>query len=286
MERKDILLAIFVALTWGSYFTVSKIALASFPPLFLSFLRFFLVFLLTSRFFFKHKIPFNKIFYLSLVMLLNLLLLNYAIHLSSNLAPIILINELAVPLSSLLGVYFLKEVFNIKDALGTFTALIGLAIVIQTRSTGQVELIAIILAIVAASLFSCYNLIAKQLSHHNSFTVLSRTSLLIFPIFLLLSFYQENWSSLKEIELSSLIALLYTVIIITLTSYYIWFYLLNKYNISKIVPFTLLSPLFGCVITSIILDEHIKISVIIGGFLVILGLSIIHLKKNYDQKKL
>lgn len=286
MERKDILLAISVALAWGSYFTVSKIALLSFPPLFLGFLRFFFVFLFTSPFFFKDNIPYDKVFYLSIVMLLNLLLLNYAIHLSSNLSPIILINELAVPLSSLLGVLFLKEIFNFKDALGTIIALIGLAIVIKTRSTQEVGIIAIILAIAAASLFAYYNLIAKQISHYNIFTLLSRMSLVIAPIFLLLSYCQESWPNIKDISLISSASLLYTVIICTLISHASWFFLLNKYSLNKVVPFTLLSPLFGCIISCIILKEHIKINIILGGFLVILGLSIIQLKKIYDPKKL
>ena len=62
-------------------------------------------------------------------------------------------------------------------------------------------------------------------------------------------------------------------------------YLLNKYPLGKVVPFTLLSPLFGCIISVITLGEKIKNNVLWGGALVMLGLILIELNKNYAQKK-
>ncbi len=286
INKKDICLAVFVALAWGSYFAISKLALTSFPPLLLGAARFFLLFLLTAPFLFKAKLPIKKIFCLSVIIFLNLVLLNYAIHLSSSLAPIILINELAVPLSTIFGILFFKEKFFFKDAVGICISLCGLAIVIQMRSVEEVSSLAVMLIILAAMLFACYNLLAKYLSNLNIFALLACSSLFIFPQFLLLSSFQEVWPKFHELELKSIYALLYIVLIGTLISHYTWFYLLNKYPMSKIVPFTLLSPLFGCVITAILLHENIDKSVFIGGGLVMLGLAIIQFKRAHDKEKL
>lgn len=284
MKLKDIILAIFVAFAWGSYFTISKITLESFPPLLFGGLRFFLTFLFTFPFFFKNKIPILQVMLLSIITFFNLIALNYAINLSSNLAPIILINELAVPFSALLGMYFLKERFTVKDVFGIIIALVGLTLIVEKHSIDNAPTIAVILSIVAALLFASYNLLSKNLANYNNLTLLSQISLLISAQFFIASFWQEPWPKIADIQLLSILTLLYSAIICSLISYYIWFYLLNKYPLGKIVPFTLLSPIFGCLMTILTLNECISYETIFGGSLVIVGLIIIELK--YVTKKL
>jgi O-acetylserine/cysteine efflux transporter len=286
MTIKDICLAIFVTLAWGSYFTVTKLALTSFPPLLFAAIRFFLLFLLTFPFLFKSGLPLKKIFYLSLIMFFNLVLLNYSIHSSSSLAPIILINEMAIPISSLFGILFLKEKFFLKDLLGMILAIIGITIIIKMRSVEKVSLLAVIFAVVASILFAWYNLFVKQLSKFNILGILAYFSLFVFPQFLMLSFFQETWPNIKDLEMNSIFAILYITLICTLIGYYIWFYLMKKYPMGKVVPFTFLSPLFGCITTAVILDEKIENSVLVGGILVIFGLSIIEFRRSYDKEKL
>ncbi len=285
MKLRHVFLAIFVTFAWGSYFTASKIALISFPPFFFAASRFFLLFLITSPFLFKDKLPIKTVFCFSIIILLNMLALNQAINLCISLSPIILINELAVPISTLLGVFFFKEKFALKDALGITIAFIGLAIVIQMRSKEQVCSAAVVFTILASLLFAGYNLMAKKLSCFNILAVISLSSLFIFPIFLTLSFFQENWPAPEEIQLQSILALLYIVMACSLAGHFIWMYLLNKYPMSKVVPFTLLSPVFGCLITIIALNEKIEDSILWGGSLVMVGLIIIELNKNYAEKK-
>lgn len=287
MKSKDILLAFLVVTIWGSYFLVTKIALFSFPPMFLSGIRYLLLFVFTCAFLFKEKVPIKKIFLLSIVLFVNLVALNHAILYSSNLAPIILLNELTVPFSVILGIYFLKEKVSLKDIIGIILAIIGSIVVITIRSLESVNSIAIILIILASILFSFYNLIAKELSKFNSLTILAYLSFFTFPQFLLLSYFQETWPNIEEISLSSIIALLYIAIIVTLMGYYLWFYLLNKYPLNKVTPFTLLSPVIGCISSYYtFLEEKIDHIMIIGGAILILGIIIIEYERDYGKKKL
>ncbi len=285
MSLKDLLLAIYVAFAWGSYFTVSKLVLVSFPPLLFAATRFFLLFLLTLPFFFKAELPIKKIFLLSIATFFSILFINNSIHLSSNLAPIILINEMSAPISSLFGVCFLKERFSPKDIIGIFLAIIGVVIVIQMRSVEDVSLIAVIMALFAAIAFACYNVIAKEISNVKILPLLCYISLFSFPQFLVASFFQETWPTIQELDLKSIYALLYIVIAATLMTHYIWFYLLNKYPMSKIAPFTLLSPLFGCITTAVILHETIKINVLFGGGLIMVGIAMIEFGNFCHQQK-
>lgn len=64
-----------------------------------------------------------------------------------------------------------------------------------------------------------------------------------------------------------------------------WMYLLKTYPMSKVVPFNLLTPVFGCIINTIILNERIGMSTILGGAIIIIALIIIEFKRNYATKK-
>ena len=64
----------------------------------------------------------------------------------------------------------------------------------------------------------------------------------------------------------------------------IWFYLLRKYPLSKVTPFALLIPVFGCIITAIVLDEEFDLTTIFGGVVTLLGVAFIVLGKIDENK--
>ncbi len=285
MTTRDIFLAIMVITIWGSYFTASKLSLNSFPPFLTGGLRFLTLFIITFPFYFKDKPPLKNIFLLSLTYTGSLSALYIAINKSINLAPIILIYQFNIPITIFLGIIFLRERFSFVGSLGLLIAFTGLILITKTSNDFFLDNNAIYLVFLAAFLFSCYNFIAKSLSASNPLTILSRVSLFIFPQLLLLSFLQENWPLLKEIQLQPSLALLYIVIICSLLANYSWLYLLRKYPLSKLMPFTLLTPVFGCIITSITLSEKIENIHLLGGAIVMLGLFIIEFNRLDNSKQ-
>lgn len=285
MKILDALLAIMVMLVWGSYFSASKLVLISFPHMLFVGLRFFILFILTSAYLFKNKLPIKKVFYFSLISLFNMFAINKAIDLCSDLSPIILINELSVPVAVLLGVVFLKERCYLKDIIGMVVAFIGLAIVINTRSEENVKDAAVLFTVAASLSLSFYNFYLKKISAYNFVSIVSLSSLFIFPVFLTISFLQEEWPSLKEIQLEAILSLMYIIIVVSLLAMLSWMYLLKTYSIGKVAPFCLLTPVFGCIINTVVLDEKIGMNTILGGLVIIAGLVIIEFKKNYATKK-
>lgn len=274
-----------VALIWGSYFTASKIALNSFPHMLFIGLRFFLLFIVTSIYLFRDKLPVKEVFYFSLIALFNMFTINKAIDLCSDLSPIVLINELSVPAAVLLGVIFLKEKCYLKDIIGMAIAFIGLSIVIHTGSEEKVQEAAVLFAIIASLSFALYNLYLKRISKYNLVSVISLSSLFIFPVFIVLSFFQEEWPSIENIQLGAVLSLIYVVVVISFLAMLAWMYLLKTYPMGRVVPFGLLTPVFGCIINTVILNEKIGINTILGGAVIIAGLIIIEFKRNYATEK-
>jgi O-acetylserine/cysteine efflux transporter len=54
-----------------------------------------------------------------------------------------------------------------------------------------------------------------------------------------------------------------------------WYYLLQYYPVSQIVPFSLLIPVFGMIASIALLEENITMGVIVGGALTVLGVAIV-----------
>jgi O-acetylserine/cysteine efflux transporter len=281
---KDIILAIFVAFIWGGYIAISKSALNSFPPLLLGGLRFFIVFIITSPFIFKAKIPKIQITILSVILFLNLLILHHAIKTSNTLMPLIFLNELAVPFSALLGILFLKEKFMLKDGIGIFIAIIGSTFIAKECINNFSFENSTILIIIASLICAFYNLLAKKIAHYNIFSILSQLSLLTAVQFFIASYFQEDLPLIENIHIHSIYSLIYLSVICSVVGFYIWFYLLNKYPLGKVTPFILLSPIFGCIMTMLVFNEPIDPQIIPSGLLIILGVAIIELQN--DRKKL
>lgn len=282
LTPKDVLLAIFVVFVWGSYFIAEKMALNFFPVILLSGIRYLIVFLLTWPFIFKEQIPLKDILYLSSVNVLNILALNIAINLSSNLAPIILIQQFSVPIAIMLGVFFFKEKFHAKDFAGLVIAFVGLVIILHLQNNEHLPGKAIILALSNSFLFALYNLFIKKLSGYNFLTILAYLSLTCFPILLLLSYFYEIWPDIHDINKEAVFYLLYITIISGILCLFIWIKLLKKHPISKISPFLLLIPVFGCLTSSIFGKEQLTFDIIFGGGLIMLGLVLI--EKNRKIK--
>jgi drug/metabolite transporter (DMT)-like permease len=67
--------------------------------------------------------------------------------------------------------------------------------------------------------------------------------------------------------------------VIAISSYLIWFWLLRHYLTSRLMLLSLLTPLFGVVFGSTLLDDPISWRFAFGGGLVLVGILIVNLRR-------
>lgn len=283
MKLRDIILLIFICLIWGAFFVLSKFALAHFPPIFLAFIRFFLVFLIISPYIFVKNLQIINIFKMSIILVLNIILINYALHYSVNIGELIIINELVVPITILLGVIILKEKLKLYQYIAISIAFFGAAIVLKVPQEREIDLIAVILILLATCLFAVYNLMTKKIVNINPLSNLAWLSLFCFPQFLVISFFIEEWPMMSSISKEAILVIIYFVLLCTILAYYLWFKLLQSYPLTRIAPFLHLSSIFGLALSTIILEENLHYNIIIGGIMVIGALSYMEIKWHYDK---
>jgi drug/metabolite transporter (DMT)-like permease len=82
-----------------------------------------------------------------------------------------------------------------------------------------------------------------------------------------------------QVELSTMtiLGLLFQTLIIAISSYVVWFWLLRHYLTSRLMLLSLLTPLFGVVFGAALLGDPIELRFALGALLVLTGVLIVNL---------
>jgi drug/metabolite transporter (DMT)-like permease len=83
-----------------------------------------------------------------------------------------------------------------------------------------------------------------------------------------------------QVELSrmTILGLLFQTLIIAISSYLVWFWLLRRYLTSRLMMLSLLTPLFGVVFGAALLGDPIELRFALGALLVLTGVLIVNLR--------
>ena len=282
MKPSELLLAASVPLVWGIGFTLAKAGMNEFPPLFLMGLRFSLASLVLVWFVtFPHG-QLKQIFWISFVgsTLQYGLTFTGLSMIDASLAIIII--HLEVPFAVLLAALFLKAKPGRKRILGM---LISFAVIVLI--TGQPSLhgqmLAILLTTSGAFMWALGQIMVKRLENPPSgFALTAWIGVFSGPQMILGSFILEE-SQLQSLAQASWIGwgvILYLAIIMTVLGYGIWYRVLSRNPVSKVMPVMLLLPVFTIISSMLLLGEHPAPMIFFGGAFVIGGVSLIVLTKD------
>jgi len=275
---KSILLALFVVLIWGINIVVIKIGVTEIPPIALLAIRYGLSGLLLIPFM---KWPGRTAFKLCVLQGLFLGVLHqgtlfYALTIMpAGLSAIIL--QSAIILVTLMGWLFFKETIGWRTALGIAIGLIGVTVLIGIPSE-EASFYGLFILGLSTVFVSFTYIIMKKIGEIHAPTYIALMSLPVAPIIISMSYFMEGteWiNDYKDFNWGILSFVIFFEVIALSLSHMIWQNLMVKEPISKMMPFTLLAPLFGVIAAIIILDEILTTSIIIGGLLTILGVTII-----------
>jgi len=109
-------------------------------------------------------------------------------------------------------------------------------------------------------------------------------------IFLIIASYFIEGNTIEHIKSTNAtgwIIVLYLALIMTALGYSIWYYVLGRYSVNKIMPVHLLLPITGVLTAILLLKERPDIQVFIGGLIILLGVGLILIGKDkkIDNKK-
>ncbi len=292
MPIAHVIVIILVMAAWGGNFVAIKIGLDNFPPLLFSAIRFSLtafpiIFLIGKR-----DAPLIAILGVGLflgVAKFSLLFVGMDIGMPAGLSSLILQSQAFFTV--LIAAALLGEKLDVIEILGLLIAASGL-VLISLYMTDFKSYMGLILVIAAGFFWAISNLMMKQFGKVNMLRLIVYMSLIPpVPLFFLsweLEGSERILHAFNNLSMTSLMALLYVVVIATLIGFTIWGKMLSLYPAARVAPYGLLVPVFGMSLSAIILGERMTESQILGAALILLSLLLInsrHLLQTWRDYK-
>ena len=278
MYFKDYLLALVTAVLWGGNFIATKYGIDGFGVFGLSLIRVTLVSILFFPYLKFEKQSFKQIIKIALVHGVGFIIfINISIKYTDNFPLIIILVQTVTPIGAILSYFYFKEKIALHDFVGMCIAFVGVIILVGVPKN-FISLFSIIAVLISAfSQAWQMVLIKKYAKEMDTKNLLGWIHLLNIPFFFLLFLVFEDFSLdfMKERNAYNWIGALYVGVASAAIGFGIWLNLLKKYSVNKVAPFMLFVPFFGILFSVLFFDSKLTQNVIIGGTLIIVGVSII-----------
>lgn len=280
MSPKDWGFALLIVFAWGFNFVVIHWGLDGLPPLLLGALRFTLVAFPAILFVPRPKIAWRWLLAYGLTISFGqfaFLFTAMKVGMPAGIASLVLQSQVLFTL--LFAALLLHEHWLSHQPITLGIAALGLFLLATQQGQGGMTLAGFLLTVTAAACWGMGNIINRYITQQGSLNLLSLVvwSGLIPPVpFFLASYWLEGPAliveSLQNIQLYSVLSVVYLALIATLYGYVAWGRLLRSYPVAQVAPLTLLVPLVGLLCARIFLNEQLNLWQWSGILLVLLGL--------------
>ena len=285
MSFRDIILALSVPLLWGIGFVVTKPGMEQFPPMLINGLRWGLSGIILVWWFPIPKKYLKRIFLVSIVACT----IQYSLTFSGlniiEASSAVLFVQCEVPFGVLIAYFFLKEKPKLKNLLGILIAFIGLIILSGSPSL-EGKYIGVILVLSGAFTWALGQILVKPISEKINGVVLTAwIGIFAGPQLIIASQIIEGnaLNNILSADYKAWLIVLYLAILMNALGYSIWYYVLGRYPINKILPVMLLLPVSGVLTAIVLLGERPGIKVLIGGLIILIGVGLILIEKTKKQ---
>jgi len=282
VKPKDTVLAILVAIIWGSNFVVIDAGLAAIPPLLFTTMRFILVAIPAVFLVRPPGIGWKNVVLIGVFMCVgqfSLLYLALNLGMPPGLASLVL--QAQVLLTVLLSTTLLGENPSRKQLLGVGVGAAGLIIVAVGRSA-VAPILPLILVLGAALSWSIGNVLARKVQARSGLSLVVWSGLVVPAPLLLLSLVVEGPDAISEalghLSATVIASTMFTAYVSSLLGYGIWNTLLAKYPVSLVTPFALLVPVAGLVAARVVQGEVPTAVEAVGGGLLLAGVAVTTLR--------
>ena len=282
MSFHHLLFIIFICLMWGFTFVAGKAGVVEFPPIFFTGLRYLLLSLCLCFLLRWQKGCMGIIAIISLTMGgVHFALFYMGLALSSTVSSVAILAQMGVPFATIFSALYLKEKVGWRRWSAISLSFLGTMIIGLSFAAFE-NILAFTFVLLAAFLGGIGTVLMKKLPHVGVFQLQAWIATLSFPVLFVSSLLLEN-QQLQAIETASLTAwggVAYTALGSSLVGHAGMFYLLKRYDVSTVVPITLLAPVFGVIFGVAIWGDELTLRFIIGSLITITGVMIISLRKK------
>lgn len=285
MNLRDTLQALCVVVIWGFNFAAIKVTVGEIPPLTLTAIRFAVTAIILLPFFRLRLDQLRQVVPVALVLGVGHFGLFFVGFRGADAATVALLLQLGVPFSCILAAIFFKDKLGPKRLFGLALAFVGAAFLAGEPQGGT--LLSVVSVIACAFCWAWANILIKKLDGIPPLAIMGWMSLFAIPVLLLMSLMWEDGQvqAVREASYVAWLLLSYTIIGSSIFAYHLWYRLIDRLDVSQVVPFTLLAPVIGVGAGVVLLGESFTIYKLLGGAMTITGVAIIQFRQIRKRRK-
>jgi len=281
LAAKDLLLTLLINLIWGLNVVVAKYGVGQIPPILFTFLRFAIVAAVLLPVLKIHKGQMRAVIFVAVATGgIHFALIYTGLALAADISSVAIAMQLGIPFATVLSMLFLGEKIRFWRWLGLSMAFGGILLI---SFDPQVFAYRNALALVVlGSLFGASGLlVAKKLTGVGVFELQSWIAMISWPLLLgmSLAFEPGQFAMLLQADLSVWGAVLYTALAASVLAHSGMYYLIQRYDLSLVMPTFLLATVFAVIFGVTLLGDQLTPRMIAGGSCTLLGVLLILLRQ-------
>jgi len=273
MASRDFLVLMLCNLLWAGNLAVSAWALGRYdvPPFMLAALRAIIVLLIMTPFLFRPKPKFFVRLILVCICVgpLHLGFLYTGLQTASATGSGI-VSQMLIPFAAILSIIFLRE----RPGWVTIVAIIGafLGSVIMIYEPGQVQIDTGLIYVGGAYLaLAAGSVLIRTVGDIDWRIYVAWVAVIVLPVMVIMSAIFEPspsavWADRKG---PLIVAALYASLCVSIVAHGQYFSLLQRYAVNRIVPLTIMTPLFAAILGISFLGDEVSPGLIFGALLIL-----------------
>lgn len=266
-----------INVAWGFNIVPVKLALNDMEPFLAAALRFIFLFIMCAPF--LRWVP-GRMKLLGAAALMTgavqFSLMNLAFVSARNMSALAIVGQLWVPFSLVLAVLFLDERIRWRRTLGVILAFGGVAVLgfDPNMLSERGPLLLMTASALAAGIGA---ILLRRLQGISPLNTYAWVALLSTPVLLLLSavFEPGAIAGMGDVPLRAYGYVLFSAAVSSVIGHAGLAWLLQRYPVTIVSPFTLLSPIIGVLFAVWVLDSPLTKLMIVGGIIALAGVAII-----------
>ena len=285
MNFRDFILLSAVCFVWGLNLVVTRwvVADAGVPPLFFAAMRFAGIALVLI--WFLRPIPKNlgTLFLIAMGMGAVHFALLFMGLANAEASSVAVVGQLGVPFSTLMSMAFLGEVVGWRRGLGIMLAFAGAILIAVDPSTFQLSY-GLLYVVFAAVVASGAGILMKRMPSISALQMQAWIGLFSFaPLFAVSGLFegdQNGWGAFMEGGWLVWAATAFAVLGVSVFGHGGFYSLIKKYDISLLSPLTLMTPVWGVVLSIAMLGEVLTLQLVVGAAISLGGVFVILVRPN------
>ena len=283
MKTSHLVIAALLCLAWGVNAAAAKVGVTYVPPLFFTAMRFLVVLVLLSPW--LRVAPVGGQWRTLLLGMFFLGALHFGLIFTgaklSSATAMAIVNQLWIPMAALMAFVWLGEKVPLSRWIGIAIAFAGV-LVFSLDRTAATHWSGIVILVIDAGAMALGTVLLRRLTPIPPLVMQAWMAAIGFPLLALASFAIETgqFEAAAAAPPQEWIALAYTIIGGSLIGHTLYYFLLQRYEVSLVSSILLVSPVIGVMSGVLLLGEPFTIEIAIGTVLTLGGVAIVLIRSG------